>query len=99
MQKKGDHLTVAITFSVIVLINSIGFLFPAYHASYSNVLFDAVLVLGFGVYCYFAYRLWISTFEDYEAWKTVGVILSTLGIIIWVLAWGAGHYTHQLNGN
>lgn len=98
MQKKGDHLTVAITFSIIVLIHSIGFIFPAYHASYSNILFDAVNVVGLAIYAYFGYRLWISTFEDYEAWKTVGVILSTLGIIIWCLAWGASVYGRKLNG-
>ncbi len=98
MQKKGDHLTVALTLAVIILIHCVGFIFPAYHASYSNVLFIIVSVLSLGGYGYFAYRLWISTFEDYEAWKTVSVIMSTLGIILWVLFWGAAVYSKKLNG-
>jgi hypothetical protein len=98
IQKKGDHLTVAFTGAVLVLINCLGFVAPAYHASYTNVLFDIVNVVLTLAYFYFAYTLWVATFEDYRGWKTVGVIASIVAIVLWIAFWGAAVTTKHLNG-
>lgn len=98
IQRRGDHLTVALTLTAIILVHSIGFVFPAYHASYTNILFDIVNVVLLIPYAYFAYQLWISTFENYEDYKTVRVVLSTLAIIAWVLIWGARVTDKVING-
>jgi hypothetical protein len=98
IQKKGDHLTVAIVLAVVLLVNCVGFVFPAYHKGYSNVLFDSVLIAVFIVFLWRCVVLWKTTFEEYDGSMILWLILSALANIGWILFWGAGVYTKQLNG-
>ena len=98
-QKRGDHLTVALSLSAILLVQIlIPVLFPEYAFSYHNIIFDIVSGLLFVGYVGIASKLWKMTFETYNGWYVAGPIIMAVVCIIWFMSWGAVHGSNIDNG-
>jgi hypothetical protein len=98
-QKRGDHLTVALSLAAILLVHIlIPILFPEYGYSYHNTVFDIGVGVLFIGYLLIASKLWSMTFETYNGWYVAGPVLMAVAGIIWFMSWGAVHGTAVLNG-
>ncbi len=97
IQKKSNVIAVTLNTLVILAVSCLGLFFPAYGASYSNIIFDVVLGIGYICYAVFAYQLWNMTFVEYDGNKITRVIFSSIGIILWICAWGSYVYGHIMN--